>query len=111
MTMCSVPLQRLEDAPNVLCSVAEFAAGNAGTEVEVADTNAVVLDGIGEVIVALRHGADEDRNALVFVEATDVVTQTYDLGVETESDLSAVGWQVIGDGVLDDLDQLLLRRS
>lgn len=111
MTTCSVPLQRLKDAPNVLCGVAELAAGNAGTEVEVADTNAVVLDCICEIIVTLRHSTDEDRDALVLVEATNVVAQADNLSVETESDLSAVGWQVIGDGILDDLDQLLLRRS
>jgi len=103
--------QHLEDAPNILCGVAELAASNAGTQVEVADTNAVVLNGIGEIIVALRHSTDEDRDALVLVEATDVVAQTYDLGVETKCDLSAVGWEVIRNGVLDDLDQLLLRRS
>lgn len=108
MTTSSAPSRRLEDTPNILCSVAEFAAGNAGTEVEVADTDAVVLDGIGEIIIALRHSTDKDCDALVLVEATDVITQAYHLSVETKSDLPAVGRQVIGDGVLDDLDQLLL---
>lgn len=108
MTTCSDPLQHLEDTPNILRSVTEFAAGNAGTEVEVADTDAIILDGIGKIIVALGHSADKDCDALVLIEAPDVVAQAHNLSIETESDLPAVGWQVIGDGVFDDLDQLLL---
>lgn len=88
--------------------MAELAACNAGTEVKVADTNAVVLDGVREVIVALRHSTNEDCDTLVLVQAADVIAKTYDLGVETKRDLTAVGWQVIGDRVLDHLDQLLL---
>ena len=90
--------------------MAELAACNAGTEIEVADTDAVILDGVREVIVALCHSTNEDSDALVLVETTDVVAKTYDLGVKTERDLAAVGWQMIGDRVLDHLNQLLLRR-
>ena len=91
--------------------MAELAACNAGTEVEVADTDAVVLDGVRKVIVALRHGTNEDCDALILVETANVVAQAYNLGVETEGHLAAVWWQVIGDGVLDNLDELLLGRG
>ena len=88
--------------------MAELAACNAGTEVEVADTDAVVLDSVREVIIALGHSTNEDGNALVLVEAANVVAQANNLGVETEGDFAAVGRQVISDWVLDHLDQLLL---
>lgn len=108
MTAWLYPRPNLEYVPNVLCCVAELAACNAGTEVEVADTDAVVLDSVREVIVTLRHSTNEDGDALVLVEATNVVAQADNLGVETEGDLPAVGRQVISDWVLDHLDQLLL---
>jgi hypothetical protein len=108
MTAWLCPRPNLEDVPNVLCCVAELAACNAGTEVEVADTDAVVLDSVREVIVTLGHSTNEDGDALVLVEAANVVAQADNLGVETEGDFPAVGWQVISDWVLDHLDQLLL---
>jgi len=89
--------------------MAELAACNAGTKVVIADGDAVVLEVVGKIIVALCHGSDEDGDALVLVEVCNVITYTHDVGVETERDLAAVGRQVVGDGVLDDLDELLLR--
>lgn len=67
----------LEDVPYVLGCMAEFAACNAGTKIELADGNTVILDMICKVIVALGHGADEDGNALVLVEAGNVIADTY----------------------------------
>ena len=108
MTAWWCPRPNLEDVPNVLCCVAELAACNAGTEVEVADADAVVLDSVREVIVTLRHSTNEDGDALVLVEAANIVAQADNLGVETEGYFPAVGRQVISDRVLDHLDQLLL---
>ena len=87
----------------------EFAACNAGTEVKLADGNAVVLEVVREVIVALCHGTNEDCNALILVEACDVIADPYDLRVETERDFPAVRRKVIRNGVLNHFDQLLLR--
>jgi hypothetical protein len=98
----------LEDIPNVLSSVAELAAGNAGTEVKVADGNAVVLEVVGKVVVALGHGTNKYRYALVLVEICNVITYTHNLRVETERNLAAVGREVVGDGILDNLDELFL---
>jgi hypothetical protein len=50
----------LEDSPDVFCGVAELAARDAGTKVKLADSYAVVFDVVGEVIVALGHGSNED---------------------------------------------------
>ena len=88
--------------------MAELTACNAGTEVKLANGDAVVLDVIGKVVVALGHGTYEDCNALALVEAANVIADTYDLGVEAERDLAAVGGKVIGNGVLDDFDEFFL---
>ena len=90
--------------------MAELTACNAGTEVKLANSDAVVLDVIGKVVVALGHSTYEDCDTLALVEIANVIADTYDLGVEAERDLAAVGRKVIGDGVLDDFDELFLRR-
>lgn len=89
--------------------MAEFAACNTGGQAEVADTDGIVLEGVGKVIAALGHCTNEDANALFRLEILNVVSDADDGGIETQRDLAAVGRQVIGDGVLDDLEQLLLR--
>lgn len=104
----SLPVIRLYDAPDVFGGVAEFAARNTSTEIEVADGDGVVLDSVREVVVALGHGANEDAYALILAEALDVVAHSNNLGVEAESNLPAVRRKVVGDWVLDDLDELLL---
>lgn len=91
--------------------MAELAACNAGTEIKLADGDAVVLDVIRKVIVALCHGTNEDCDTLVFSKTRNVVADTHDFGVEAERDLAAVRREVIGDGVLDYLNKLLLGRS
>lgn len=91
--------------------MAELAASNTGGQAEVADTDGIILEGIGKVIATLGHSTDKDANALFRLELLDVVSDADDGGIETQGDLAAVGRQVIGDGVLDDLEQLLLRRS
>lgn len=97
-----------EDVPGVLSRVAELATGDAGRETEVADGDLLVDVGVGEVIRALGHGTHEDTDALVGVEPVDVGPNVGDRGVEAESDLAALGWQMLGDGVVDDAEQLLL---
>jgi hypothetical protein len=100
----------LEDVPNVFGSMAELAAGNAGTEVKLANSDAVVFDVVGKVVIAFGHGTYEYCDALALVEIANVVADTYDLGVEAKRNLAAVGGKVIGDRVLDDFDELFLRR-
>jgi hypothetical protein len=101
----------LDDVPDLFGSVTESAAGDTSTQTEVADTDGIVLELVCEGVVALGHGTDEDANALLGCEVGNVVAHADDGGVETEGDLAAVGREVVGDGVLDDLQQLLLRRS
>ena len=99
----------LNDVPNFLGSMAEPATCDTGTQTEVADTNRVVLEFVCEGVVTLGHGTDKDANALFGGEVGNVVANTDDGSVETQSDLAAVGREVIGDGVLNDLEKLFLR--
>jgi hypothetical protein len=103
-----VVVSGLEDVPDILGGMTEFTACYAGTQIELADGDAVVLDVVREVVIALGHGTYKDGNALALVESANVVADTYDLRVETERDLAAIRWQMVGDGVLDNLDELLL---
>jgi hypothetical protein len=98
----------LEDSPDVFCGVAELAARDAGTKVKLADSYAVVFDVVGEVIVALGHGSNEDCYALVVLKSGDVVAYAHNFCIEAEGDLAAVRREMVGDGVLDDLDELFL---
>ena len=100
---------RSDDVPHFLGGMAEFAAGNACAQTVVADTDRVVLEGVGEIIMALGHGTDKDTHALVGSQSLEVVPGPDDGCLVTEGHLPAIGGQVIGDGVLDHLEQLLLR--
>lgn len=89
--------------------MAELAARHTGTQTVVADRNRIILELISKRVSALGHGADKDANALLGAEIHDVVPHAHNGRVERERDFAAVGRQVVGDGVLDDLEQLLLR--
>lgn len=89
--------------------MAELAAGNTSAEAVVADTDGVIFELICEIIVSFSHGTDENTNALVLAQALDVILDSDYWRIETERDLAAVRRQVIRDGILDDVDQLLLR--
>lgn len=91
--------------------MAELAASNTGRQAVVADGDLFIHIGIGEVVGTFGHGSYENADALVVVEGVNVVPNANDALVETQSDLSAVGRQVVGDGVLNDAEQLLLRVS
>lgn len=82
----------LEDIPHVLGRMAELTARNAGTEVELTNRDAVVLDVVGKVVVALGHGTNKHGNALALVEASNVVAHSHNLRVKAERYLSAVWW-------------------
>lgn len=89
--------------------MAKLAACNTGTKTVVADGDGVVLEVVGKVILAFGHGTNEDADALVGCQCLDVVSWAYDGGFKRQGHLPAVGWQVIGDGILDDFEKLLLR--
>lgn len=89
--------------------MAEFTASNTGTQTVVADTDLIILEGIRKVIVALGHSPDKDADTLLGPQGLDIVGSAHHRGLKTERHLAAVGGQMVGDGVLDDLEQFLLR--
>lgn len=99
---------RSDNVPHLLGGMAELAACDTGTQAVVTDGNRVVLEGVGKVIVSLGHGTHEDTDALLGAQRFDVVASAHHGGFETEGHLAAVGGEVVGDGVLDDLQELLL---
>lgn len=101
----------LYDVPSVFGRVAELAAGHARRETEFADGDLLIDKLVGKGVFALGHGTHEDTDALLGAHALDPVPDAHHLGIVTERDLAAVGRQVVGDGVLDDAQQLLLRRG
>lgn len=89
--------------------MAELTARHTGTQAVVADTDGVVFERVGKVIVTLGHGSDKDANALVGAQRLNIVGGPHHGRLETQSHLPAVRGKVVRDGVLDDLQQLLLR--
>lgn len=100
-----------DNVPDILSSMTELAAGNTGTQAETADTDGVILEGIGKVVASLGHGTNEDTNTLLRTQVLDIIPNADHRSVETEGDLATVWWQMIGDWVLDDLEKFLLRRG
>lgn len=103
---CSVMtmiVDALDDVPDLFGGMAESATGDTGTQTEVADTDRVVLEFVCEGIVTLGHGSDKDADALLRCKVGNVVADTDNGRVETEGDLAAVGREVVGDGILNDL--------
>ena len=87
----------------------KLAARHTRTQAIIADTNSIILEGVGKIIISLGHGADKDANTLVGAEGFDIVADADDGGIETHGHLATVGREMIGDGVLDDLEQFLVR--
>lgn len=100
---------RLYDVPGILSRMAELAAGHTGRKAIVADGYLLINISVGKIIGTLRHGANEHADGLVGPETIDVLADAHDRGIETQRDLPAVGWQVVRDRVLNDLEQFLLR--
>lgn len=91
----------LDDVPYILCCVTELTTSNTGTQAVVADGNLIVFELIRKVILTLCHCTDEHTYALVRTEGLDVVFHSYNWALEGQCDLSAIGWQMLGDRVLD----------
>jgi hypothetical protein len=91
--------------------VTELATGDASRETPVADGDLLIYKLVREAVSALGHGTDEDAHALLGAQVFYPVSYAHQRGIEAEGDLTAVGRKVVGDRVLDDTQQLLLRRG
>ncbi len=87
----------------------EFTACHTGAQAVVANADRIVLEAVGKIIPAFGHGSNENANTLFRCQIRNIVSHTYNLGIEAQCDLSAIGREMVSDGVLDDLEQLLLR--
>lgn len=59
----SISYAYLDNVPRILAGVAKLAAGHAGTQTVIADTDGLVLEFISKVVLPFGHGADEDTDA------------------------------------------------
>ena len=89
--------------------MAELAAGYTGRETEVADRYLLIYEGVGEVVRSFGHGSNKHTYALLLAQCLHVISNPHQWGVKAQSDFAAVRRQVIGDGILDDFQELLLR--
>lgn len=103
-----LPLQ-LDNIPDILNGVAEFATGYTSAQAVVAYTDSVVLEAIGEVIVTFSHCTNKDANALFWSYVFNVVLDPDNVRIVAECDLAAVRGQVFCDWILDDLEKFFLR--
>jgi len=98
----------LDNVPGILGSMTELAASDTCTQAETADTDRIILVLIRKVIVTLGHRTNEYADALFWTEVANVIPNAHDRSVERQRDLATVWRQVVGNRVLDDLEQLLL---
>ncbi len=101
--------RHLDDVPHILGGVAEFATRNAGRETIIADGDLLVDVLVCEVIGSLGHGSDKNADALLLLQALHILAHADQGGVEAQRILPAIGGEMVRDGVLDDLQELLLR--
>lgn len=88
--------------------MAKLATSDAGRKTEVADRYLLIDKLVGESVGALGHGSDEDADALLGTYALYPVTNSHQRSIETQRDFTAVWGQMVGNGVLDDPQELLL---
>lgn len=86
----------------------EFAACHTCAETVIADTDRLILETVCEIVPSLCHGSNENADAFFRAQCLDVISDSHDFSVEAQGNLSTIWWQVIGDGVLDDFQELLL---
>ena len=94
--------------PNIFRRMAKLAASDTSTQAVIADTDGFVLEIVGKVILAFGHGTNEDTDAFIWCQALNIVFDSDNLCVEAQRDFPAIGGEVIGYRVLDNLEELFL---
>ena len=97
------------DVPNVFRRMTKLAASDTCTQAVIADTDGLVLEIVGKVILAFGHGTNEDTDAFIWCKALNVVFDSDNLCVEAQRDFPAFWRKVICYGILNDLQELFLR--
>ena len=99
---------RSYNVPDIFGSMAELTAGHTGAQTVVADTDGVVLESIGEIVLTFSHCSNKNTDAFVSSQSLDVILYSHNLGIVTQGNLPTVVWQVIGNGIFDDFKEFLL---
>ena len=94
----------LDDVPDIFNSVAEFTTRHASAQAVITNTDSVVLESVGEVIVSFSHGTNKNANALFWSYVLNIIFDTNDRLVVAEGHLAAIRGQMVSDRVLDDLE-------
>lgn len=98
-----LPLQ-LDDVPDILNGIAEFTARHASTEAVITYTDSVVLEAVGEIVITFGHCTNKNANALLWSYVCNIVFDPDNVSIVAERDLPAVGWKMVSDWILDDLE-------
>ena len=96
------------DVPNVFRRMTKLAASDTCTQAVIADTDGLVLEIVGKVILAFGHGTNEDTDAFIWGKALNVVFDSDNLCVEAQRDFPAIGRKMVGYRILDNLEELFL---
>ena len=95
--------------PQIFYSVAKFATRHTSTQTVVADADCIVLVGVGKIVVSFGHRTDKYANTFFGSKVRNVISNANDRSFIAEGDFPTERRQMIGDGVLDDLEKLFLR--
>lgn len=95
------------NVPELFERTAELATCHRSTQWVVADTDLLVNNAVGKVILAPRHGTDEDSYRMRLGQCGQELGQPDGRRIAGKSELDGVHRQVISDRILDDLEQLL----
>src|ERR1700722_19178500 len=82
--------------PNVFRRMAKLAASDTSTQAVIADTDGLVLEIVGKVILAFGHGTNEDTDAFIWCKALNVVFDSDNLCVEAQRDFPAIRRKMVG---------------
>src|SRR3954467_5687489 len=91
--------------PNVFRRMTKLAASDTSTQAVIADTDRLVLEIVGKVILAFGLGTNKDTNAFIWCKALNVVFDSDNLCVEAQRDLAAIWRKMVGYRVLDNPEE------
>ncbi len=98
-----------DDIPCVFGGMTKFAACHASAQAVVAYADGLVFEAVRKVVLSFCHCPNKDTDAFVGDQRVYVIPYSHHFSIEAECNLSTRWRQVVGDGVLDDLEKLFLR--
>ena len=87
----------------------ELAACHTSAQTVIADTDCFILEAIGKVVFSFCHCPNKYAYAFAGGESVDIIPHSDNFGVEAERDFPACRWEMVGNGILYNLEKLFLR--